>query len=139
MMGNYLISNTGKVVEVDCISENGGVNGYSWSDTHYGNISGGFEWDYNIEDLGPIPISIEWLEKLGFYGKYKSCGYVYRKGDFHISSQDEDDEGNEIEDYVLHFHYNWNSPSIYYVHQLQNLYFIVTGEQLKKINLENSN
>jgi hypothetical protein len=78
----------------------------------------------------PIPLTPEILEKCGFVGKYKSCGYSYTKNIVTLTSQDEDDLGNPVPNYVLHFYYNYQGAPLYYLHQLQNLYFVLTGEEL---------
>lgn len=90
----------------------------------------GEEYDWHNNAVSPIPISTDWLKKFGFYGKYRSCGYVYRKDSVILTSQDEDDEGNEIEDYTLHFHLNYGGLPVYYVHQLQNAFYYATGKEL---------
>lgn len=83
------------------------------------------------DQFQPIPITPEILEKAGFIGKYKSCGYHYTKDIVNLSSQDEDDYGNSIENYQLHFYHNHQGAPIYFVHQLQNLYHSLIGEELK--------
>ena len=80
----------------------------------------------------PIPLTPEWLERLGFkesgvYGRndsYKSpCGHYFMEKK-HIK---------EYADYSLK-DYNTgqfiNSFEIKYVHELQNLYFALTGQEL---------
>lgn len=96
---------------------------------HNENLVIGTTVDY--ENLFPIPLTIEILEKCGFIGKYKSCGYSYSKGIVTITSQDTDDFGNDLENYTLHFYYNYQGEPIYYLHQLQNLFWCLTGEELK--------
>lgn len=75
-------------------------------------------------DINPIPISPEWLERFGFYRHRDSFSLSFgiydaefdtKNGYFYLSC-------NEYEDLVEH---------IKYVHQLQNLYFALTGEELK--------
>lgn len=83
----------------------------------------------------PIPISEEWLLKFGFWEKYKSsCNRWYKRAQ-HLNAGCEiiDPEDEETEKLTGKFYYN-NSDGqidILYVHQLQNLYFALTGEELK--------
>jgi hypothetical protein len=87
-----------------------------------------------IRDLDPITLTEEWLLKFGFEKKESSSCIVY-----HIGM-------NEVTHDWL-FDLTWlrrpeliNAPnvpfykngrhSIYYVHQLQNLYFALTGDEL---------
>jgi len=71
----------------------------------------------------PIPITEEWLVKFGFI----SNPYMdrYEKGVLHI-------ECNKMRGYLeLWCEQLPQSISINYVHQLQNLYFALTGEELQ--------
>lgn len=75
------------------------------------------------ELVSGIPITEEWLVKLGFeyikqYGVYSKNGisFGYRT----------DAEGLFLTD----FFDDWKIVPIYYVHQLQNLYFALTGNEL---------
>jgi hypothetical protein len=76
----------------------------------------------NVEKLfKPIPLTEEWLLKFGFektdsHGdfEYLIDRYSYFRGSFYIADCDECGESVEIQ----------------YVHQLQNLYFALTGEEL---------
>jgi len=68
--------------------------------------------------LYPIPITEEWLLKFGFK-KHKAWddSFYYLKSDV------------DIFEYLSGFEHN--DFHIKYVHQLQNLYFALTGEELK--------
>ena len=77
---------------------------------------------YHLLGCDPIPLSQNWLEKLGF--EYSEFEDLYQKDGFDV----------DIEDGVYcHFYLNeygdWYKD-IDYVHQLQNLYFALTGEEL---------
>jgi hypothetical protein len=83
------------------------------------------ESDLNIEtfsDFEPIPLTEEWLLKFGFewknHGLHKD-NWVIRQfgGDWTIFLSNEK--------------YNFDIK-LCYVHQLQNLYFALTGEELKQ-------
>lgn len=93
-------------------------------------IKATIDYHYPLSFGDPIPLTPEILEKCGFVGKYKSCGYSYQKNIIHLSSQDEDDNGKPIENYVLHFYDDYKGKPIYYLHELQNLYFARVGEEL---------
>jgi hypothetical protein len=93
-------------------------------------VNGGFE----IEHTNPIPLTEEWLLKFGF----KQCGYEmlswkhetllpsFDLGGINWADFDEPDYQfltYKVGDEILR---------IDYVHQLQNLYFALTGEELKQ-------
>lgn len=76
----------------------------------------------NADDLSPIPLSDEWLDKFGMLGVSKN-GFtvvikpiakrpIYRSNNYYTIYM----AGRKIE--------------LKYVHQLQNLYFALTGEEL---------
>lgn len=78
-------------------------------------------------DLEPIPLTEEWLLKFGFE---KNFNNFYEK----LINKDEDDFIGKLTDYFFAYYIDKkdNYPLIYikYVHQLQNLYFALTGEEL---------
>jgi hypothetical protein len=70
-------------------------------------------------EVDPIPLTEDWLLKFGFVSNpYEDR---YEKGTIHIEC-----------DKTKGATYLWieNMPHIKYVHQLQNLYFALTGEEL---------
>ena len=74
-------------------------------------------------DIKPIPLTDEWLLKFGF--KKEGFSYLHNDLILHVFSNarlvsvpDEDGEWVNIQ------------PPVQYVHQLQNLYFALTGEEL---------
>ena len=72
----------------------------------------------------PIPLTEEWLLKFGFkkedeYWNYKGFKLWFEKGFYHINSE-----------YLIH---------IDYVHQLQNLFFALTGESYYAQSISYSN
>lgn len=84
--------------------------------------------DVCIDDLNPIPLTEEWLIKFGFE---KTKGYVFKIDKFSLFDHNYD-QGN------LFLKLNsQNVPliNIKYVHQLQNLYFALTGKELPTTNL----
>ena len=72
--------------------------------------------------IDPIPLNTNWLLKLGF--KYNNYEELYQKDIFDIDI---------IDDVYCHFYMNeygdWYK-NIEYVHELQNLYFALTGNEL---------
>jgi hypothetical protein len=70
-------------------------------------------------NYAPIPLTEEWLLKLGFVSNpYQDR---YEKGRLHIEC---DKTKGEICLWIE------SMPHIKYIHQLQNLYFALTGEEL---------
>ena len=71
-------------------------------------------------DLTPIPLTEEWLERLGFKFKEGDDGpntWAQRAGDIFVT----------LSKYHGKFYYQ---RQVEYVHQLQNLYFALTGTEL---------
>lgn len=89
---------------------------------------------YDNNNIEPIPLTEEWLVRFGFNCKYKSVHNHWSLGSFGIEqASDVDDDGGSIpqlEEFTYGFTYY---PEIKYVHQLQNLYFALTGEELNPV------
>ena len=76
------------------------------------------EWGKNIEKLiEPILITPEWLERFGFEKKP-----IHWEGAIDLMA--DGDEWNFESGYI--------DINIKYVHQLQNLYYALTGKELEK-------
>lgn len=75
----------------------------------------------NIHKYKPIPLTEEWLLKFGFEKGFNEEPSIREKGWFN----DYIFIGND-----LYFNHYEGSVKIKYVHQLQNLYYCLTGEQL---------
>lgn len=77
-----------------------------------------------FESLKPIPLTEEWLLKLGFRNSESIDFRWYKEwnGDI-IIAYDVDDASLMISD-------TWQFGKRKYVHQLQNLYYALTGEEL---------
>jgi hypothetical protein len=75
-----------------------------------------------LSSFEPIPLNTKWLEKFGF--EYSEFEDLYQKGGYDVDTKD---------NVYCHFYINeygdWYKD-IEYVHQLQNLYFALTGEEL---------
>lgn len=137
-IGNLILVND-KQVEVENMSEYG-INGNSWSDTHYGNTTGGFDWDYELKKdrIEGIPLTEEWLIKFGFI---KGVEYQSFRGPYYFVSKEKEPIGNVkytelsgnyfIKDSLFDFRYGCHFTEIKYVHHLQNLYFSLTGTELE--------
>ena len=68
----------------------------------------------SLDDLTPIPLTEEWLERFGFEEVNK--GLTFKKGLFELEKAPDC--------------FQYETTNIYYVHQLQNLYSALTGEEL---------
>ena len=111
-----------------------GINAHEYSNGIFNTIS--FKKDTNlyfeqIEELKPIPLTEEWLLNFGF----ETCGYDLLfwqhkkiKG-LELGGINWADKGYK-EYQFLNYQIGDNIFSIDYVHQLQNLYFALTKEEL---------
>jgi hypothetical protein len=90
----------------------------------------------DVGDIVPIPITPEILERIGFLkteNRYASCGFYYtleythdpKPGHFLEKVKLVSQTGIDVEIVGL----NW--VKCIFVHQLQNLYFVLTGEPLQ--------
>jgi hypothetical protein len=107
-----------------------GINAHEYSEGIYNTISykkGINLYCEKIEVLKPITLTEEWLLKFGL--EYLSpFGYKIKRGSF--IKHDLETNG---------YYFRWNGQTIslmYYVHELQNLYFALTGEELTIKNQE---
>ena len=92
------------------------------------NESPDYHYEMDIELISPIPLTEEWLIKLGFtkdnyhFVLNDKCSVTYEKTGsekgFWYSNDDTDA-------------YCYRLKEIKYVHDLQNLYFALYGEELK--------
>ena len=89
---------------------------------HYSDDGYRVEYDddrdeiYLSDNINPIPLTEEWLKRFGF-GLCEHRGYV--KGEFYIGLS-------------FNFYSDMASFKVNSVHQLQNLYFALTGEELNQ-------
>ena len=82
-----------------------------------------------IPYIEPIPLTEEWLLKFG----YNCSNDVFEKNNKNYFLGNEEywiQEHTEVNDFVFFGYDNSISVSIKHVHQLQNLYFALTGEEL---------
>lgn len=81
---------------------------------------------YSYDYLYPIPLTPEWLERCGF--KRMNAGWINDSGS--LSFYDKDSEtGNGV--YKMEYGTRNYAAGFLYLHQLQNLYFALTGEELE--------
>ncbi len=77
-----------------------------------------------LEDFTPIPLTEEWLIKMGFYKDEDiSYRYYFDFGWAVILAYDLDDNYVRIGD-------SWDFAKVKYVHQMQNLIYALTNEEL---------
>ena len=100
--------------------ENIGIGGVN-SEYSYGHFSP----KYVLEELSPIPLAEEWLLKFGF-----AKGYKYTSLETAEFDLDYDCLKNELYISFGDSPFHTELPHIKHVHQLQNLYFALTGEEL---------
>lgn len=82
--------------------------------------------DSGIDDINPIPITPEWLERLGFEnlnGRYTVGTHKHPYDPDKISW-----DGKVVRYEVMR--YSSVIYSVKYVHQIQNLFYALTGEEL---------
>lgn len=104
-IGNYILYNGVKITVSGIF---GNTIRYDDSKYHDSNSMG-------YEPYQPIPLTKEWLLKFGFNKRYKA----FAKGDFTF-----------IENSGMAYKLSIVDNMPKYVHQLQNLYFAMTGEEL---------
>lgn len=121
-IGNYVRYN-GSVVSVYAIS-----NPTPNRSNHFDNKARVTLWcngliDATIDEIEPIPVTEELLEKYGFD---EPCDGVYEHnyGEFEVTK--------EVENWWV----TWNGGSdfwfrIKHIHQLQNAYYLATGKELE--------
>lgn len=81
----------------------------------------------DIEEYNPVQLTIDWLSKFGFDNGNHELSNCDLWGHYWIGDFEIDEESD-------YFSYN-ALTEIKYVHQLQNIYFAITGNELKQIEL----
>lgn len=104
-IGNYVLTGLNSVLKIEGVISEGNTGGYL------------------LETLKPIPITEDWLIKLGFEQVYKSIyhsTYYFDRLSYYIwyenGNQYATFEGAQVE--------------VKNIHQLQNLYFALKGKEL---------
>lgn len=83
-------------------------------------------------DFKPIPLTEEWLERFGFEEKMIYNSIHYELGDFKVYINIDNGQPSGFFDYHRVSMIGIKAQ-LDYVHQLQNLYFALTGEELTLI------
>lgn len=76
---------------------------------------------YKYENVNPIPITEEWLERFGFKKDKSWFGEFYE-------NKEGDSVNSDITVITVFDTGDFDMPK--YIHQLQNLYFALTGKEL---------
>lgn len=85
------------------------------------------------EEMKPIPLAEEWLKKFGFIEMFTKKGMYLKPLGNEITIDDRDFLFNIENKYVYQDNEITVDPlgtPVQYVHQLQNLYFTLTGQEL---------
>lgn len=114
-IGNWLISiSSGRQLVVDDIGDSG-IN-IQW----YHELT---DYEFRWQDVDPIPLTSSILEKCGFniFSEQYNNGFRFKYMKLYNHNEN------------LYFNpYDWNFQlEIKYLHQLQNLFFALTGEELE--------
>ena len=94
---------------------------------HNGNEHDGAFAQIAVDQLAPIPITEDWLIKFGFeYVANEDDGgsmimKTYEKGEIQFTYEGEG---------FVYYEKPWSDVQLNYVHELQNLYFALTDEEL---------
>lgn len=106
------------------------VSNFKWQDElkHQRKVSPEIN-DVDIKDVRPIPLTEEWLLNFGFKENFKvevdrgnEKTFLWSKLSFRLTIWD---------NYKLVYDYMGGNIEIKYVHQLQNLYYALTGSELQ--------
>lgn len=88
-----------------------------------------FDIVYELDKVKPIPLTEEWLLKFGFV--YNGWNYDFERFTFHAQGKNSKGEFYNTEFYIKRGKTKCLiSFKIEFVHQLQNLYFSLIGEEL---------
>jgi hypothetical protein len=85
------------------------------------------------EDFKPIPLSEEWLLKSGFVKGSHFDGVIYKTEQLTVIYTDSNFYKLDQE------HYHTEGIPLKYLHQLQNLYFTLSGEEINLSEKVNGN
>ena len=124
-IGNFVSINNGFEILVHSIFQNDTV----YLDFIPPLINEGDVWEEDVKDVSPIELTEEWLLKAGFKEiKFLNEYHVQEKGYKHI---DMIVRYGCFDGHRFLFDFaNEKCVNLKYVHQLQNLYFALCGEEL---------
>ena len=119
-IGNYLKGLQGDILEIEQIKKD--CDNYIGYAVYFSNKDSS-SLIHDLE-LQPIPLTEEWLLKFGFeFFKHHYLGYdIFKKDNLLIAMM--------IVNVIFIDDYDTALAEIKHVHQLQNLYFALTGEEL---------
>ena len=126
-IGNYVWDRTDKVIQIRSINAQIDMSG-AWATIECNGIN------YYVSYCKPIPLTEEWLHKFGFEIEEKwdsKAGKNFLQHDKEVVVSLSRYYGNHI--YLLNAIHN-PRYMIEYVHELQNVYHILTGRNLDIIN-----
>jgi len=106
--GNYVKDYLGLLVEfdIDCLMNN------------------------NFEELKPIPIAKELLFIFNFRETHIKGSYIYKMFRFHTQRPNDEDKFTLVTEIYFNERQILLTADLKYFHQLQNLYFALTGNEL---------
>lgn len=121
----------GSISEITCIeSQECSCKLRPIGDIHFNNVV-----KKSLGNIFPIPLTEEWLLKFGFEHKFDNIyTYPFRISDNLVVEMKFEGWPENISLFTNGF---FSSNSARYVHQLQNLYFALTGEELTIQELAN--
>jgi hypothetical protein len=102
------------------------IIGEGWVKLYPGRLTGA-RFDAELKDCSGIPLTEEWLIKLGFEEVYRSL-YTVR---YENLQQAQFDYRFNLVENLRHLTWRGNTVQCEYVHQLQNLYYSLTGQELQ--------
>ena len=83
---------------------------------------------YDWDSAFGVPLTPEILEKCGFKKRDEEFNSLFRLGKVQVYTQVYSENNNIF--FAYSFGYDIEETEIKYLHQLQNLYFALTGEEL---------
>lgn len=90
--------------------------------------------EFSLRDISPIPVTEEWLEGFGFIMHETPINFIYNNKGVKIVYSKTNLEFPEFVNIFLgrtSIHAARNYLRLNYVHQIQNLYFTLTGTELE--------
>ncbi len=123
-IGNYIFDNSGRIVQYHGLTED-------WNKAILNYAKGSGIYKNNFDEISPIPITEKWLLKLGFepdeiYKNFNSFNLYKLECEGNIFKL-EIQPCNEVS---IHIDCTF-IRSLKYIHELQNLYHAITGNELK--------
>lgn len=120
-VGNYVTDGKNGISKISELRNYKGRIGYTPLDFN--------NYVFTGNEIYPIPLNEEWLLRFGFRQDGEGWFWLRRKDDITVLGYSYNIYGKFFELCEIRI------PNIIYVHQLQNLYFALTGEELTLKNL----